>query len=138
MQLHASCCARSGQGLLITGPPGSGKSSLALRLLRLGFTLVADDRVLVDGLTGWAPTALAGILEVRGVGLLRLPYLRRARLALVLTLGDEERLPGRAVHAATGLPLVSLRPYCPTLPERASMALRAALNCGPPVAGAFA
>lgn len=137
MQLHASCCARSGRGLLITGPSGSGKSSLVLRLVRQGFALVADDRVVLDGTVGRAPQALAGILEVRGVGLMRLAYLRCAPLALVVVLDGEERLPDRRLHAPTGLPLLSLRPHCPSLPERVCAGLRAVAGRLAP-AGAWA
>src|SRR6516162_9304950 len=80
MQIHASCAARDGAGVLLLGPPGSGKSDLALRLLDCGFMLVADDRVEVEGGVARPPPALAGLLEVRGLGILRLPYLQSARL----------------------------------------------------------
>lgn len=138
MQLHASCCARNGRGLLITGPSGSGKSSLVLRLLQRGFALVADDRVVLDGAVGSAPPALAGILEVRGVGLMRLAYLRRASLALVVALVEGPRLPDRATHLGTGLPMVSLPPHCPSLPERVILALHAVVAPAAPTARAYA
>ncbi len=77
-KIHGSCAAREGDGVLLLGPPGAGKSDLLLRLLERGFALVADDWVEVTD--GWASSnpAGAGLLEVRGVGILRLPYVARA------------------------------------------------------------
>ena len=138
MQLHASCCARNGRGVLIAGPPGSGKSSLLLRLLGHGFRLVADDRVVVNGLEACAPPALAGILEVRGVGLVRMAFMRTVRLTLVIQLDKEERLPEPGTCRRTGLPMVHLRPHCPLSPHRISLALRIAAGCQTQVFGAFA
>lgn len=137
MQLHASCCARKGLGVLIVGSSGSGKSSLLLRLLDHGFGLVADDQVMLAGLNACAPPVLAGILEVRGLGLTRMAYLRTTRLALVVELGTEERLPTRGTHPKTGLPTLSLRPHCPYGPERVSLALRVAAGRATQVFGAF-
>ena len=86
MQIHGSCASRGGLGVLLLGPPGSGKSDLVLRLRARGFELVADDRVdIVDGIAR-PPPALAGLLEVRGLGIFRLPYAAEARLALVVDL----------------------------------------------------
>ena len=138
MQLHASCCARNGKGVLIAGPPGSGKSSLLLLLLGHGFRLVADDRVVVDGLEACAPPALAGILEVRGVGLVRMAFVRTARLVLVIELGREERLPEPGTCRRTGLPMMHLRPHCPLSAHRVSLALRTAAGRQTQVFGAFA
>ena len=80
--------------MLLLGPPGSGKSDLSLRLIEHGFLLVADDRVdITDGMAS-APAALAGRLEVRGLGIVYLPYLRTSRLALAVDLADQpDRLP---------------------------------------------
>ncbi|MGL4239464.1 HPr kinase/phosphorylase [Tabrizicola sp.] len=98
--LHASCVAVDGRGLLILGPSGAGKSSLAIRLLALGATLVSDDQTLVavqDGhLTATCPKpAIRGLIEARGLGLLRAPVLDSARLVLVADLSqpETERLP---------------------------------------------
>ena len=77
MQIHGSCASRDGAGVLVLGPAGSGKSDLVLRLLDRGFDLVADDRVEIEHGMARAPASLAGLIEVRGLGLLRLPY--RAR-----------------------------------------------------------
>jgi HPr kinase/phosphorylase len=97
--LHASCVAVEGRGLLILGPSGSGKSALALRLIGRGADLVADDRTEISlregGLMARCPTPIAGLIEARGVGLLRAPTLAEARVALVADLGQAEsqRLP---------------------------------------------
>ena len=79
MPLHASCAAHQGDGVLILGPSGAGKSDLLLRLLGRGWDLVADDQVELmaeDGtLVARTPAPLAGMMEVRGIGLLRdLPH----------------------------------------------------------------
>src|SRR5437764_14856355 len=78
-QIHASCVARGEAGVLLLGPPRSGKSDLVLRLLQCGFTLVADDQVQIENGVGRAPFGLAGMLEVRGLGIVSLPYAEQAR-----------------------------------------------------------
>ena len=99
--LHASCVALDGRGLLILGPSGSGKSALALRLMALGARLVADDRteVAVEAgrLVARCPAPIKGLIEARGVGLLRAPPLDEAGIVLVADLGqvEEHRLPPR-------------------------------------------
>ncbi len=123
--MHASCAARHGRGVLVLGPSGAGKSSLILRLIGLGFLLVADDRVDVTDGVASPPAPLAGLLEVRGIGILRLPFLRRARLALAVQLGRGDRLPEAATHAGTGLRAVTVDATCPAAPLRVRMALMA-------------
>ena len=112
MQIHGSCGARGGAGVLLIGPPGAGKSDLLLRLLDRGFVLVADDRVEIEGGVARPPPALAGLLEIRGLGILRLPFLGRAKLALVARLvAEAPRLPEPRVREF-GVPelLVDPRP----------------------------
>ncbi|HUA78279.1 MAG TPA: phosphotransferase [Acetobacteraceae bacterium] len=139
MQIHASCAARGGAGVLLLGPSGTGKSDLLFRLLDHGFTLVADDRVEVENGLAWAPTELAGLLEVRGIGIVRVPCTAQARLALAVDLAARpERLPQPARHAETGLPLVALDPQCPSAPARVALALACALGHVAMQAGAFA
>jgi HPr kinase/phosphorylase len=137
MLIHASCAARDGHGVLLTGPPGSGKSDLLLRLLDIGFALVADDQVDVEGATATAPASLAGLLEVRGLGVVRLPYARSAKLALAVALERGDRLPQPQRHEL-GLPLVMIDPASPSAPTRIRLALDCALGHVRQLAGAFA
>ncbi len=139
MQVHASCAARDGDGVLVLGPPGAGKSDMVLRLLDHGFVLVADDRVEIDGL--WARPArdLAGLLEVRGLGILRLPHLPEALLRLAVTLrADPARLPAPARHAAPDLPLIAVDPAKPSAARVVALALDCALGRVTQIAGSFA
>lgn len=136
MQLHASCAARNGTGVLLIGPPDSGKSDLLLRLLDHGFTLVADDRVdLVAGMAS-APGNLAGLLEVRGLGILRLPFTATARAVLVVALERGERLP--EPETRFGLPLVRVDPDSASAPSRVVVAWRCAVGEASLLAGAVA
>ena len=98
--LHASAVAVDGRGLLILGPSGSGKSSLAIRLLALGALLVADDRTHLTAtegrITARCPApGISGLIEARAMGLLRAPTTEQAGVALVADLGqtEDQRLP---------------------------------------------
>jgi HPr kinase/phosphorylase len=138
MQIHASCAARDGHGVLLLGPSGAGKSDLLLRLLGHGFALVADDRVCIDNGFARAPDPLAGLLEVRGLGIFRLPFVQRVELALAVQLGMAPRMPIPAQHPGTDLPLVSIDPALCSAPARVALALDCALRRVEQVAGAFA
>ena len=139
MQIHGSCAARDGVGVLLTGAPGSGKSDLVLRLRTHGFALVADDRVDIAGRRASAPAALAGLLEVRGIGIVRVPFVAAAELALVVELTPcVPRLPEPARHALLDLPLIRLDPTLPSAPDRIALALDCALGRITQLAGAFA
>lgn len=138
MLIHASCAAQDGRGVLLLGPSGVGKSDLLLRLLDYGFSLVADDQVyLVDGFAS-APATLAGLLEVRGLGIVKLPFLQRVPLALVAELARAPRMPSPARHSITGLPLVFIDPALCSAPARVALALDCALDRVEQIAGAFA
>lgn len=80
-----------GRALLIEGPPGAGKSSLALALIDRGAVLIGDDGVALEGRGGalWAlpPPATLGLIEVRNVGLVTLPV-TEAPVALVVALRE--------------------------------------------------
>jgi len=143
MQIHGSCASKGGLGVLLVGPPGSGKSDLVLRLRTHGFELVADDRVDVTDGIARPPPALAGLLEVRGLGIFRLPYATETRLALVVDLSvllspGASRLPVPERHAALDLPLVRVDAGAASAPERVALAFEAALGRVRQVAGAFA
>jgi HPr kinase/phosphorylase len=146
MTLHGSCVALDDEGVLILGPSGAGKSDLVLRLIRQGWSLVADDQVELasqDGrLLAEAPPALRGMLEVRGLGLFRdLAVAGPTRLRLVVQLAAAPaRLPEPAHYAALGyrLPLVTLRALEPSLPDKVALALDAATGRARMMSGAFA
>ncbi len=128
MQFHGSCAARGDAGVLLLGAAGSGKSDLLLRLLDHGFTLVADDRVEIEAGRASPPPTLAGLLEVRGLGILRLPYTASARLALVVRMGEMARLPAPATDPDHHLPSIAIDPAMPSAAARVRMALGCALG----------
>ncbi|HVI51189.1 MAG TPA: hypothetical protein VM661_08275 [Candidatus Sulfotelmatobacter sp.] len=121
IRVHGTCVALAGTGVLLRGPSGAGKSDLALRLIEAGARLVADDQVELHpvpngGLTARPPGPLAGLLEVRGLGILRFDHLPEAPLALVVDLVDGqavERMPDAATTelAGTPVPLIRLCPW---------------------------
>ncbi len=93
--------AINGRALILEGPPGSGKSSLALALIDRGAQLIGDDGVRLECLGGEVlvntPPNTAGLLEIRNVGIVEMPVTEQAPLALLLTLTDDaERLPDKA------------------------------------------
>jgi len=138
-RMHGSCVSRDGDAILMVGPPGSGKSDLVLRLLSRGFELVADDQVdIADGIAS-CPAELAGLLEARGLGIVRLPYRSEARLALVVELdGRPDRMPMPRRHPDLGLPVVRLDATAASAADKVVLALDCALGRVGQVAGAFA
>lgn len=136
MQIHASCAARQGAGVLLLGAPGAGKSDLLLRLLDHGYDLVADDRVEVEHGIARPPARLAGLIEVRGLGILRFPFRAEAALALAVELGAGDRLP--RPERRHGVPLVRIEAAHASAAARVTAALRCALGELPMVAGAMA
>lgn len=132
--LPASAVAIGGRALLIEGPPGSGKSSLALALVDRGAGLIGDDAVTLTGagpmLLASPPPNIAGLLELRGVGLVTLPVAPPAPVALILMLGGPpaERLPDRPLPvrmiAGVAVPQLSFDPGTIAPAPRAEWALR--------------
>ena len=139
MRLHASCAALGGDAVLLTGPSGAGKSDLLLRLLDRGFTLVADDQVEIEHGIVRAPAALAGHVEMRGIGLFLVPSLAAARLRLVVRLGAAAaRLPEPARAAGLDVPEIAIDPRAVSAALRVHWALDAACGRRRQVCGAFA
>jgi serine kinase of HPr protein (carbohydrate metabolism regulator) len=99
--IHASAALVAGKGVLIRGASGAGKSSLLLALItNAGATLVADDRAELEAedgrLVARVPESIAGMMEVRGVGIVRKPCAPAAAIALVvdlLPLAECPRMP---------------------------------------------
>ena len=138
MQIHGSCVSREGAGVLLLGPPGCGKSDLVLRLLECGFVLVADDRVNIRNGKASPPAELAGLLEIRGLGILKIDHLAETDLALAVDLTAlAPRLPQPERHAATGLPLVHIDAQAASAPIRVARALDCALGRTVQIAGSF-
>lgn len=99
--VHATCVAIDGKAVLLMGESGSGKSDLALRLIDRGAVLVSDDYTLIqqDGrrLLARAPVTIAGRMEVRHVGIVKLPFAEDVPVFLAMRLDAEpERLPDGA------------------------------------------
>lgn len=145
VRIHATLVAigredGSEAGALFLGPPGSGKSDLALRLIHDGALLVADDQVDVSfahgGLWGTAPGSIAGLIEARGIGLIRLPYAPGVRIAAVFDLtpgAAAERMPEkrwyqppqtfRARGGALRIPLYGLNALEPAATAKVALTL---------------
>ncbi len=114
--VHGTAVAIDGEAVLLRGPSGAGKSDLGLRLIDGGADLVADDQALLR-LEGarvmvHAPDAIAGMIEVRGVGIVRVDAVAGAPLALIVDLlpsGEIERLPEPRFEAVLGIavPLIA-------------------------------
>jgi serine kinase of HPr protein (carbohydrate metabolism regulator) len=118
--------------VLVLGGSGSGKSDLMLRALGQGFRLVADDRTLVwssgGKAFGRAPESLCGLIELRGVGVLREPALPMAEIALAVRCSDAheiERAPETAFETIAGIqaPLVRLHAPDASAPAKLGRAL---------------
>jgi HPr kinase/phosphorylase len=134
IRVHGTSVALGGDGILLRGPSGSGKSDLALRLIDEGGRLVADDqtelRVSSDDISMTAPASIAGRMEVRGIGILRVPTVAAAPLRLVVDLVPSsaiERLPDAQScdYLERRVPLIQLAPFEASAPAKLRLALRA-------------
>jgi serine kinase of HPr protein (carbohydrate metabolism regulator) len=139
-RVHATCVAlhvgRGWRGLLLCGPSGSGKSDLALRLIDGGGRLVSDDQTEIRRVGGrllaTAPRTIAGLIEARGVGIVRLArdqLVTRTTLALLIDLVPErqiERLPEPVRQSLLGveLPLLAVNPFEPSAAAKLRLAFR--------------
>ena len=142
--VHATCVAlkvgRTWRGALLRGPSGAGKSDLALRLIESGARLVADDQTALARkgrtITGSAPPTIAGLIEVRGIGIVKLrrhQLMARAPVCLLVDLvpaGRIERLPEPAREIVLGveLPVVALAPFEASATAKLRLALAQNVN----------
>ena len=135
-QIHATAVAIDGprglSGVLLLGPSGAAKSDLALRLIDRGANLIADDRVdLTDAgarVILSAPARIAGLIEVRGLGILRFDHVTAPLTLAIELVAPEaiERLPEPDAELFCGhkVPLLRLTPFEVSAPIKIELALR--------------
>jgi len=139
--VHGTCVALGKRAALLRGDPSSGKSDLALRFLALHGEgelrpcLVADDQVWVEAtgegqVMASVPETLAGLIEVRGLGIAEMPFLAAAPLVLVCDLVAPNRVPrlppdpwDRTVLTGVSLPSLMLSAFEASAPLKLRMAL---------------
>ena len=139
--VHGTCVALGRRGALLRGESGSGKSDLALRFLALAGDgelrpiLVADDQVFVEPngkgqLLASPPKTIAGKIEIRGLGIVAVPYLSEAELVLVCDLVSDKDVPRMPVEpwerteiAGRLVPALKLAPFELSAPLKLKMAL---------------
>ena len=133
MLVHATAVAIDGKATLLRGPPGAGKSDLALRLIDEGANLIADDQAELrragNHLCVRAPAAIAGLIEIRGIGILRLQALEEAPLAMCVDLlasAKIERFPERRFEEVLGIavPLIAVSAFEASAAAKLRFALR--------------
>ena len=131
--IHATAVALDGVGVLLRGPSGSGKSDLALRLIDGGARLIADDQTVIvrrgDRLFAAAPAAIAGRLEVRGLGIVALEPVVDVALGAVFDLvapSAIERLPEPTTVALldVALPRFQIASAAPSAAAKVRLAVR--------------
>jgi len=136
---YGTCVALGPVAALLQGPSGSGKSDLALRFaletpLALDAALVSDDQVLLERagsrLIARPPAAIAGKIEVRGIGIITLGFRAEAELRLVVCLADDAEIPRlptlpeqTAEFCGISLPILRLAPFEASAPLKLRLAL---------------
>ncbi|MFD0985526.1 HPr kinase/phosphorylase [Methyloligella solikamskensis] len=141
--LYGTCVAFGQNAILLRGRSGAGKSDLALRCLALQDPkfppmLVSDDQVRVapdadGGVTAAPPERLAGKMEVRGLGIVEMPYLPQARLMVICDLVPDEEVPRMlpeqpqtASVVGASLPIIKLAAFHPSSALKVKLAVLAA------------
>ena len=133
------------RAVLLRGPSGSGKSDLGLRLIDAGARLVADDQSELyrkgASVVVRSPRPIAGLIEVRGVGIIRVEPLAEAQVGLIVDLVSPEvapeaieRLPGRPIERLleVDLPCIRVAPFEASAAAKVALALRAFAGTGLP------
>lgn len=135
--LHATTVAIGGRAVMLCGVSGSGKSDLALRLIDRGASLVSDDYTLAKRtgrgasahLAASPPQNIAGRMEIRGIGIIDMPYLADMPVALIIDLFDiVDRMPEKPLTrriAGVDVPVMKIAPREPSAPIKVEYALRA-------------
>ncbi len=131
--IHASCVTIKNKGILLLGDSGAGKSDLALRLIeQCNAKLVADDRVDLsvknNHITASCPKNIQGLLEIRGVGIIKYPFCKKTTVKLVVNLSSvqPERLPEKEYYTFEKIkvPLIQLNPAENSAPFKVLAAIR--------------
>lgn len=139
LQVHGTSIVWKDAALLLCGPSGSGKSDLALRLVEAGGGLIADDRTNLEiqggRLIASAPLPIAGLLEIRGIGIVKVASAPPAALELVVDLVPPEavaRMPEKAccVYLGITLPRIFMAPFEGSAMVKLRYAIDAARNDG--------
>ena len=137
--IHATCVVLADTAVLLRGPSGCGKSDLALRLIDRGARLIADDRVALVAVAGQlvaqAPLAIAGLLEVRGLGPVPVPWVAEATVGLAVDLVPSDAVermpePAYACYHEIRVPLLALDPFAASTPAKLRLAARALAQSG--------
>ena len=132
--VHATTVAINGDGVLIRGPAGSGKSDLALRLIDAGASLIADDYTKLEITDGKVfvspPETISGMMEIRGIGVMHIGTSGEAPLAMVVDLMRYELIERLPEHLNTeimgmAIPVIEVDPFEPSATAKVRMALKA-------------
>lgn len=137
--IHGTCICLQNKGVLLLGKSGSGKSDLALRLIEnKNAALVADDRVdlFIENkkIFAAAPESIKGLLEIRGIGIVKKDFINITTIDLVVelvqNLTNVERMPSEQFWEIDGvkIPLFSIYPFEPSAPDKIVIKLKALLD----------
>ena len=115
-RIHSTSVVIDDNGVLILGDSGSGKSDLALRLIDSGATLISDDisicRKNLNNIYLYCPPEIKGLLEVREIGIITVPFVERIKLRLVVNLKsiNNERFPKDSFFRILGIkiPIINI------------------------------
>jgi len=135
--IHATTVSLDGRGVILRGPSGSGKSDLAIRLINEGALLVADDQTILfienDRLMAQPPAEIAGMMEVRGIGIVKMGPPAIVPVFLLIDMSDPADVPRMAEFKPVELvgqqiPGIHLAPFEMSSAAKVKLALRALLG----------